>query len=295
MRKTRLSRVFLSLPVLLLLLDGCVSQDAQYTRRDINNLQKQIDALRQDITTTRTPTPPEPSGQLATEKEQADLTAEMETLKRDVSSLRAIIEDHENLTATTAMRLDDQEKRLTTRIEGLESRLDQLLVKAEEGPVETAPPAPPVKVPEAEAPPTADAEEAALWKTPSSQIASDVEKVYREAYETFQQDDLEEAKTKFLAFLEKYPDTSLSDNAQFWIGEIAYKRHQYEAAILAYENVIKKYPDSNKLPDAILKQGLAFLELGDKIDARIILENLVKKYPQTEQAKTASEKLKALK
>jgi tol-pal system protein YbgF len=254
-----------------LFLGGCVSNDTEYIRRDINTLQQQIDGLREDIRSTSTRAPaPEPATTMEARKEQADLRAEVENVKRDVTSLKALIEDNQDLTSQTSMRLDDQEKRFTGRLNEIEAKIDQLLVATEP-------------------------EEPAVPEASGGTIQSEVDKAYQEAYDTFRAGDLDKARQKFLVFLEDYPDTPLSDNAQFWIGEIAYNKHQYEAAILAYENVIKKYPKSNKLPDAILKQGLAFLELGDKIDARIILENLVKKYPQTKQAEIAQNKLKTLK
>lgn len=286
MKRQKFYSVLVSFFVGFLFLGGCVSHDAEYIRRDINTLQQQIDALREDIRNTGTRTPaPEPVTTMDERKEQADLRAEVENVKRDVSSLRALIEDNQDLTSQTSMRLDDQEKRLTGRLNEMEAKIDQLFVGTGEGQPVAAEPA--LSSP--------GAEEPAVPKASGGTIQSEVDKAYHEAYDTFRAGDLDKAKQGFLAFLEAYPDTPLSDNAQFWIGEIAYNKHEYEAAILAYENVIKKYPKSNKLPDAILKQGLAFLELGDKIDAKIILENLVKKYPQTKQAGIAQDKLKTLK
>jgi tol-pal system protein YbgF len=274
-------------------LDGCVSQDKEYIRRDINTLQRQIDALREDIRGARTPPPTQPGSTLEGRKEQADMSAELEIVKRDLNSLRAIIEDNQDFTSKTSMRLDEQEYRFTRQFNDLEAKIYQLLTKAEVTEAEPAQPVQPRQ--EAKVPPTVEVKEPSPAETSPTKISSDVERAYHEAYAAFQTGDLDGARSKFLSFLKEYPDTSLSDNAQFWVGEIAFKKHQYESAILAYENVIKKYPNSNKLPDAILKQGLAFLELGDKIDAKIILENLINKYPKTEQAKIAESRLKDLK
>ncbi len=293
MKRHRLFFSFLCLPVLLLPLEGCVSQDAEYIRRDINTLQRQIDDLQKEIRSSRTFAPPQPTATLEARKGRADVEAELENIRRDLSSLRASAEDNQNLTTMTSARLDDLERGFTTRLNTMEAKLDQSIATGEKAKQIPAQPVSPS--PEVEAPSPAEVKETATAEVPPSEVSSDVEKTYREAHEAFQAGNLEEAKKQFLSFLKEYPDTPLSDNAQFWIGEISFKKHQYEAAILAYEEVIRKYPDSNKLPDAILKQGLAFLELGDRIDARIILENLVKKYPNTEQAKIAKGKLKTLK
>ncbi|MBU4503079.1 MAG: tetratricopeptide repeat protein, partial [Proteobacteria bacterium] len=81
---------------------------------------------------------------------------------------------------------------------------------------------------------------------------------------------------------------------QFWIGEIYYSEKWYEKAIVEYQKVIEKYPKGNKVPASLLKQGFAFLNLGDKANARLILQELVKKYSEATEAKIATKKLKEL-
>lgn len=293
MKPYGLLSLVLSLPLLLPLLNGCVSQDAEYIRRDINTLQRQIDDLQREITSTRSPAPSQPTESLDVRKGQADIEVELANLRRELSSLRANIEDNQHFTTRTASRLDELEKQVTVRLDDLEAKLDRPPTTAEEI-KETSSQSPPPSQ-QVAAPLPVEEKKPVTPEAPPGKVSSDVEKEYHKAYEAFQAGNLDEAQDRFLSFLKKYSDTPLSDNAQFWIGEIHFKEHHYEAAILAYEEVINKYPGSNKRPDAILKQGLAFLELGDKIDARIILENLVKEYPKTEQARIARNKLKTLK
>jgi len=122
-----------------------------------------------------------------------------------------------------------------------------------------------------------------------------IEDIYKEAYETFQKGDFEMARKKFEAFLKQYPNTELSDNAQYWIGETYYLKKDFEKAILEYEKVILKYPNSDKIPAALLKQGLAFLELGDKKNGRSTLKRVIQNYPQSEQAEIAKKRLEVIK
>ncbi|MEK6196353.1 MAG: tetratricopeptide repeat protein, partial [Deltaproteobacteria bacterium] len=68
----------------------------------------------------------------------------------------------------------------------------------------------------------------------------------------------------------------------------------YEKAILEYQKVIENYPKGNKVPASLLKQGFAFLSLGDKANARLILNELAKKYPDTNEGKIAVQKLKEI-
>jgi tol-pal system protein YbgF len=119
--------------------------------------------------------------------------------------------------------------------------------------------------------------------------------LYKDAYETFYKGDLEGARRKFEAFLKQYPNTELSGNAQFWIGEIYYQKKDFEKAILEYEKAITKYPESGKIPAALFKQALAFLELGGKTDARGLLRKVIERYPHSDQAEMAKKKLEAIK
>jgi len=48
------------------------------------------------------------------------------------------------------------------------------------------------------------------------------------------------------------------------------------------------------VPDALLKQGLAFVRLGDNNSAKIVLKKLIKFYPNTPQARVAKKQLKMI-
>jgi len=105
----------------------------------------------------------------------------------------------------------------------------------------------------------------------------------------------EAARREFISFLERYPNTDLADNAQFWLGECYYSEKEYRQAIAAYDKTIKEYPKGDKVSSALLKQGMAFLELGDKTAAEILLKKVVNGYPKSNQAKIAKSKLARIK
>jgi tol-pal system protein YbgF len=119
--------------------------------------------------------------------------------------------------------------------------------------------------------------------------------LYRDAFETFNKGDLVKARGQFDAFLKQYPNTELSNNAQFWIGETYYEKKDFEKAILEYEKVITQYPEGGKIPVALFKEALAFIELGDKENARRLLRGLIERYPYSFQAEIARRKLKTIK
>jgi tol-pal system protein YbgF len=125
----------------------------------------------------------------------------------------------------------------------------------------------------------------------SARTESDLYQIGKQAFE---RNDFDTARNSFQELLNKYPNSRSADNAQFWIGEIYYREKWYEKAILEYQKVIEKYPKGNKVLAAILKQGYAFFNLGDKTNSRIILKELIKKHPDSKEAKIAEQKLRQI-
>ena len=117
---------------------------------------------------------------------------------------------------------------------------------------------------------------------------------YRMALALVQQENYAEAIPRLRSYLRKHPDTPLSDNAQYWIGESYYAQRDFNNAILAFYDVTRRYPKGDKVCAAMLKQGFAFAELGDAADARIVLERLIQAHPNCEEAVRARAKLAGL-
>lgn len=121
-----------------------------------------------------------------------------------------------------------------------------------------------------------------------------MEQIYNEAYDDFKKGNTKKARSGFRKYLEQFPKTEYSDNAQYWIGESFFIEKKYREAILEFEEVISNYPKGNKVPSALLKQGLAFYRLGDKTSAKLLLQKVIKEYPESNQAEIAKRELKNL-
>jgi tol-pal system protein YbgF len=206
---------------------------------------------------------------------------EIDRMKEDIGLRTKTLEEKAKTSEEKNRALEEQAKVLGERNRGIEDRLKGLEEKMNELIA---------KLREAE-------------KTvPTKEVLPEVKGVstgagdlYRDAYETFQKGNFEGARRKFEAFLKQYPNTELSDNAQFWIGETYYLKKDFEKAILEYEKAIAKYPEGDKVPAALFKQALAFLELKDKTNARNLLKRVMERYPNTEQAQMAKKRLEAIK
>ena len=129
----------------------------------------------------------------------------------------------------------------------------------------------------------------------SDESISTEQALYNASKDSFDQGRFEESMEGFRRFLERYPNSELADNAQYWVGECYMALKKYDRAIAAYEDVKKKYPEGNKVPDAMLKQAMAFLEKGDETSTRILLKRIINAFPESDQARVAEQRLETLK
>ena len=114
---------------------------------------------------------------------------------------------------------------------------------------------------------------------------------YQAAFELLKEQRYEDAATAFKQFLSSYPDSQLSDNAQYWLAESYYVTDQFEDALGYFAVVIDKYPRSRKVPDALLKMGYANYELRRWDDARAALSRVQREHADTTASRLAEQRL----
>ncbi len=102
------------------------------------------------------------------------------------------------------------------------------------------------------------------------------------------------ALQEFTQYLQAYGNTDLAGNAQFYLGEIAYRQGNFNGAVQAYNKVLDQYPGGNKGAAAQLKKGFALLELGQRDAGVQELRSLVSRYPKSPEALQARERLTKL-
>ncbi len=308
-----------------LLLFGCASvRDVRILDREMDKVYSGMNALRKEhdsIKNEHDSIKNEMSALKAdlvaeNQKLKSDLLLRLENLESDFRSLSTGVEEYKEFLKKPSKEVDrirlDTEGRLRT-LEDREKtteerdRVQESKLKETEGKLKEME----GKLKETEdrlkglegkitalASKQAESERAASAKevpTEFKGISTGMGDIYKDSYETFYKGDLVGARKKFEAFLRQYPNTELSDNAQFWIGETYYLKKDYERAILEYEKAIVKYPEGDKIPAALFKQALAFLELGDKTNARTLLRRVIEKYPRSDQAEMARKRLEAIK
>jgi tol-pal system protein YbgF len=251
--------------------------------RKIVTVNEQVRTVDQSIIVLKEELEKKTEGISTLRKGQADVGADISEIREHIQELRGIVEVLRK--DIRANRRDEEYKDLREKLDNISFKINfmesflGISKKSELGEV------------------AAGGDRQGVPPSPKDAIKgkADKESVYAAAYETFKEGKYEKARTEFQNFLNQFPDTEYSDNAQFWIGESYYLEKKYEKAILEYEKVAKNYPQGDKVPYALLKQGFSFLEMGDKSSARIILQQVIKDYPNTNQARIARAKLMEIK
>ncbi|WP_428826310.1 tol-pal system protein YbgF [Azonexus sp. IMCC34842] len=115
---------------------------------------------------------------------------------------------------------------------------------------------------------------------------------YEAALNQFKAAKYKEAGAAFATFVQKYPDSSLAPNAQYWLGNAWYAQRNCTKAIEAQSVVTTKYADNAKAPDAWLAIATCQQELGNPTGTKRSLETVIAKYPNTPAAESAQQRLK---
>lgn len=255
---------------------GCVpvAGNTRAEEERIASIQEEVQRLKRDVTELRAGSGGvAPAGQ-ESGKKLAELDERVRQLDTDAQALKGKIEEIERaLSETRRGKADPTAEKLQSDLGALSARVDSLADKVAALP----------RGGDAKASP---ASPAAPSKSPKE--------LYDEAYALYRENKYADAQTKFREYAERYPDTPLTDNAIFWIGEAFYDQAQYEQAIIQYDKVIQKYPDGDKVASSLLKQAFSFAAMGDVVSARILLKKVMAEHPGSEQASIAKKKLDVL-
>ena len=221
--------------------------------------------------------------------EVRELRGAYELLQYETESMAEELSILSDVVNRTIVDLENRLYAIETRLSAIEAQLGITPSTTPMTPPTTTPTTPPTTTPT----PTTTTPPSDTTPT-APPVGMEGDRAYYTAYEKYQDGNYTGAIADFSAFVTTYPESSLADNAQFWIGECYYSQGDYEKAILEYDKVINNYADADKVPSAYLKIGYAFAELGDEGSARAFLLELIEKYPEEPQSDLAKKKLENL-
>ena len=236
-------------------------------------------------------------------RELAQTKAATEELRVEVQRLRGSVQEFQHRQQRGGSSTAADQDVFATKLAELETRLAAVEYRLD--PTGSAPPA--ASTPRVAPPGTKQATRPATARQPAPATTArrtppasptlpgdDADRLYKKALREYQDGKADVAIVLFKQFLRQYKNHPLAGHAQYWIGESLYRKKQFEAAIVAFDEVVQKYQKDTKVPAAILKQGFAFAELKDTRNARFFLLKVRKDFPQSPEAREAAKKLKQL-
>ena len=206
---------------------------------------------------------------------QANSGARLDTMSTQVQGLSDNLEEIKSRLGKLNQQLVD----LQNTVQGLDAKISGAAAPASGSGTAT---------PTASAVPPANSSAAPSGPAPSADT------LYSNGLKDIQSGKYDLARSEFQDYLKYYGNTDLASNAQFYIGEIAYKQKNYQQAISEYDKVINNYPKSFKLAPARLHRGMAMIELGQKTSGVRDLREVIKLFPGSEEDRYARGKLKEL-
>jgi len=259
------------------------------------------------------------------EQEQAgpqaniDLVNQINALQSQVQTLQGQIEELRHQVDETKSRNKEQYIDLDSRLARLEGRggaapaapgaaagnngqLQDITLGATSAPPPAAPPpgsaapprapggAPPANWTPSTAPPAATAADAPPPANPGDEKAD-----YDQAFSALKDGRYAESARRFQAFIGQYPNSELTPNSYYWLGESYYVTQNYPISLDTFQKLLAQYPNSQKAPDALLKVGYCEYEMKKWDQAEATLNQVVQKYPDTTVARLAQGRLRALK
>lgn len=131
----------------------------------------------------------------------------------------------------------------------------------------------------------------------SSEPTLSDKQAYDNAYNLLKEGKYEQAEQSFLTFMEKYPDSTLLGNANYWLGESYYARQKWAEAAGLFADGFVKYKDNAKAPDSMFKLGLTMKQMGKTKEACTALKELPKEFKNLADhlKKRAEQEVKELK
>lgn len=258
-------RKFVPAGLSIALVAALASAPALAANKDIERLQVQVAALQTQVT----------SLERLAEDSLRELRRLNEALAESNAAARKAVQDRrvqDEAVATSLREMSERMSEIGEQIQGLQTSRDAPPAVSPGpvvGPFGAA--APPVAPPPASAPPARE--------------------LYSQAYADYARGNFDLAIQEYQEYLRFYPETDLSDNAQYWIGECLYSKRQYAEAIEAWDELFQRFPGSDKLPDARFKRGMALERLGRRREALVEYRAVANRYPNSEAGRKAREKL----
>lgn len=233
--------------------------------------------------------------QAANNRGNVDLLNQVTQLRSDLQALRAQVEElqHENEQLKSTAR---------SQYLDLDGRLNRFEGSGATPPADNsgAPPVPAAAAPAAASSTAAPAAVAgdsapAVYGDPRAmEQTADERSDYETAFNALKAGQYAESARLFQDFLQRHPGGVYAPNALYWLGESYYVTQNYALAQQQFQALLDRYPTHDKAPGALLKVGLSQYGRKQLDAAEKTLSEVASRYPGTDAARTAEDRLRAI-
>lgn len=118
--------------------------------------------------------------------------------------------------------------------------------------------------------------------------------LYSMAHCFFRMELYNRAASKFLEYVAQYPNTDLSDDAQYFAGASFYRAERFADALQAFDDCVRLYPNGQWYngiliaPATLFHKGLCLEKLGRYVEAYNTYLEIIRKYPGAKWADGSS-------
>ncbi|WP_369601657.1 tol-pal system protein YbgF [Hahella sp. SMD15-11] len=211
------------------------------------------------------------------------LQEEVRTLRGQVEALQFEIR-----------KMKDQERQRYIDLDQRILDLSRLVAERLSGPAVQTPPVSAKDSDAAQTPPPASTPGNSPSPDKTQPPSPEQQRQYQAAFELVRQQKFKEAIGAWLDFISAWPDSDLTANAYYWLGEVYLVEGELEKAEQAFIVVLGRYPDHRKAPDARFKLGVVYHRQGKVNEAREALRTVVENYPDSHAADLAKTYLSKL-
>ena len=225
-------------------------------------------------------------------REQGDAFLKLDQIGVDLQTVQGRIEENNHSLSDLAQKTEEQSLKigdLNTRLSNFESRVVLL-----ERTAESSKPVPPESGPPEQGKLILPGKnlEVPVPGAPSVMAPQDA---YNLAYNDYVKGDYDLALLGFQNFTQQFPTSLLLPNAYYWMGESYFSKKEYSKAIENFDKVARDFPKHDKVAISILKEGYAYIEMGEKPRGKVYLKKVIEQYPRSNEANLAKEKLASVK
>ena len=121
------------------------------------------------------------------------------------------------------------------------------------------------------------------------------DELYNKAYKSFLAGNYVQSEAEFADYVKRFPNSDLSDNSQYWLGEALANQGKPKEAATAFAVMVDKYPGSSKAPSALWRAAQLWEQQGNKKNMLKTLRKIKENYPSSYEASLAQEKLDEIK